>query len=161
MMRKVAIDSIRNDPAFEAGDYKTDLRGLRTALSILAWMSSSPLRWQAEAPDRESADRFIDERIESGMREHDANDLAYAFDASRDYDPRPRLGDIIAPLTAVNFVDDQVNPPELGILEDEIKKVEKGIAVVMPITEKTVGHGTHTIAEVWEPHLGELLERSK
>ena len=105
MMRKLAIDSIRNDPEFANGNYKVQPRGLRAALSIFAWMTSAPLRWQKEAPDRESADDFIDALIESGMHEKDANDFAYAFDASWDYDPRPRLKNIRATLTAVNFAD--------------------------------------------------------
>ena len=92
---------------------------------------------------------------------NDANDFAYAFDASWDYDPRPKLGEIKAPLTAVNFADDQVNPPELGILEAEIKKVKGGEAVVKPISDLTVGHATHTVAEVWMDDLERLLERSK
>ena len=160
MLRKMAIDSIRTDPQFLDGNYKSQPRGLMGALHVFAWMASSPLQWQKEAPDREKADAFIDDMLQTGMREKDANDVAYAFDASWDYDPRPGLKDIKTPLTAVNFADDQVNPPELRILEEETKKVDKGVAVVMPITEKTVGHGTHTIAEVWREYLDDLLKRS-
>jgi len=160
MMRKMAIDSIREDPEFHDGNYKVQPRGLRAALGVLAWMSSAPLRWQADAPDQESADAFIDAWIGKGMREKDANDFAYAFEASLDYDPRPDLEKIKASLTAVNFADDQVNPPELRILEDETKRVPGGIAVLMPITEHTVGHATHSKAAVWKQYLAELLERS-
>ena len=161
MMRKVAIDNIRTDPEFMNGNYKTQPRGLRAALQIFAWMSSAPLRWQMACPDRETADDFIDSLLEVGMHQQDANDFAYAFDASWDYDPRPGLKDIKAPLTAVNFGDDQVNPPELRILEHEIEKVEKGVAIVVPISEKTTGHGTHTVADVWKEYLTELLQRSR
>lgn len=161
MVRKHAIESIREDPEFHGGNYTKQPRGFKTALHVLAFMSSAPLQWQKAAPDRKSADEFIDNWIESAAKERDANDVAYAFDASYDYDPRPGLHKISAPLTAVNFADDQVNPPELGILEEEIKKVRGGKAVVMPITDKTVGHGTHTVAEVWRDHLAELLERSR
>lgn len=161
MMRKVAIDGIRHDPDFKNGNYTSQPRGLRAALSILCWMSSCPLKWQEACPDRESADDFVDNYIDMGMRTSDANDFAYAFDASWDYDPRPKLKDIKVPLTAVNSADDQVNPPELGILEKEIQNVENGKAIVVPISDKTVGHGTHTIAEVWEPYLARLLERSR
>lgn len=160
MQRKLAISYIRDDPEFKNGNYRTQPRGLRAALGIFAWMSSCPLRWQMVCPDRESADDFIEALIENGMHEQDANDFAYAFDASWDYDPRAGLEHIKAPLTAVNSADDQVNPPELKILETEMKKVDKGKAVVLPISEKTVGHGTHTIAEVWKDHLVELLQRS-
>lgn len=160
MIRKHAIESIREDPEFNDGNYIKQPRGFKTALHVLAWMSSAPHQWQKAAPDRESADEFIDNWIEIAAMERDANDMAYAFDASYDYDPRPGLKHIRAPLTAVNFACDQVNPPELRTLEEEIEKVEGGKAVVMPITEKTVGHGTHTVAEVWKEHLAELLARS-
>ncbi|KAK3715868.1 hypothetical protein LTR37_006851 [Vermiconidia calcicola] len=161
MMRKMAIDSIRDDPEFMDGNYRIQPRGLRAALHVLAWMSSSPLRWQNQAPDRESADKFIDAWMEAGMRQQDANDFAYAFDASRDYDPRPGLKNISATLIAVNFEDDQVNLPELQILETEIKKVKQGKAVVVPISAGSAGHGTHTVAVVWKEYLADLLEMSK
>lgn len=161
MMRKMAMDSIRTDPEYVAGDYQSQPRGLKGALQILAWMSSCPLRWQNDAPDRDSADKFIDDFIDTGMREKDANDVLYAFDASRDYDPRPKLKSIEAHLTAINTADDQVNPPELRILEDEIENVQKGVAIVVPISNTTIGHGTHTVAEVWKGYLADLLERSK
>ena len=161
MMRKVAIDGIRQDPEFKNGNYSSQPRGLRTALSIMAWMSSCPLKWQAACPDRESADDFIDSYMEMGMHTSDANDFAYAFDASWDYDLKPKLKNIKAALTAVNSADDQVNPPELRILEEEIKNVKNGEAIVLPISDKTIGHGTHTVAEVWETHLAKLLERSR
>ncbi|KAK3705467.1 hypothetical protein LTR37_013284 [Vermiconidia calcicola] len=161
MMRKMAIDSIRDDPQFDNGNYETQPRGLRAALHILAWMSSSPLQWQNQAPDRESADKFIDAWMDAGMRQQDANDFAFAFDASRDYDPRPGLKDISAPLIAVDFEDDQANLPELQILETEIKKVKQGKAVVVPISAGSAGHGTHTVAAVWKDYLAELLETSK
>ncbi|KAK4901650.1 hypothetical protein LTR27_001422 [Elasticomyces elasticus] len=160
MMRKMAIDSIRQDPEFREGNYEVNPRGLKAALHVLAWMSSAPLRWQADCPDQESADAFIDAWMDKGMREKDANDFAYAFDASRDYDPRPGLKDVKAALTAVNFADDQVNPPELNILEEETKKVPRGVAIMMPIDEQTIGHGTHSVAANWKHHLAELLERS-
>jgi homoserine O-acetyltransferase len=91
----------------------------------------------------------------------DANDFLYAFEASRDYDPSPGLEKIEAALTAVNSADDEVNPPELGILEREIKRVKRGKAVLLPIGTQTRGHGTHTNAAAWKEHLAELLERSR
>lgn len=123
-------------------------------------MISSPLVWQKAAPDRESADEFIDNLMEKRLQETDANDFAYAFDASWDYDPAPRLKDVKAPLLAVNSADDQVNPPELRILETEVAKIPNGRAVVLPITEHTIGHGTHTVAKCWNEYLAELLDRS-
>ncbi|KAK5172059.1 uncharacterized protein LTR77_003696 [Saxophila tyrrhenica] len=126
MIRKHAIDSIRTDPGFADGNYEVQPRGFDAALHVLAWMSSAPHQWQKAASDRESADEFIDNWIEVAAMDRDANDMAYAFDASYDYDPRPGLRDIKAPLTAVNFACDQVNPPELRILEEEIKNVKNG-----------------------------------
>lgn len=105
MWRKHAIESIRNDPDFAGGDYGMQPRGLRPALHVMAWMTSSPLQWQKAAPDRESADQFHENTIEKRMAETDANDFAYAFDASWDYDPSPLLKSIQAPLTAVNSAD--------------------------------------------------------
>jgi homoserine O-acetyltransferase len=89
---------------------------------------------------------------------YDANDMLYAFAASRDYDPAPNLEGIKARLIAVNSADDQVNPPELGILEKEIKRVKRGEYVLIPISERTRGHGTHSIPELWKEHLARLLE---
>ncbi|MGH9938561.1 MAG: alpha/beta fold hydrolase, partial [Blastocatellia bacterium] len=91
----------------------------------------------------------------------DANDMLYAFDASRDYDPAPKLESIKAPLIAINSADDQVNPPELGILEREIKRVKRGRYVLITISDKTRGHGTHSLPELWKQYLAELLEESK
>ena len=91
----------------------------------------------------------------------DANDLIYQFDSSRFYDPSPHLEEIAAPLLAINSADDQVNPPELGILEREIKRVPNGRAVVLPITDETRGHGTHSHPEIWGAYLDELLAESE
>ncbi|HET7778550.1 MAG TPA: hypothetical protein VFL07_08360, partial [Rudaea sp.] len=160
MMRKMFMDSIRNDPEWNGGEYTKQPRGLVDALHILLIMGSSPLQWQREAHDRDSADRFVDEHVASYMRQDDANDLLYQFDASRDYNPQPKLGTIKAPLLALNSADDQINPPELSILEREIKNVPHGRAVVIPISDATHGHGTHTWAAVWKDELVRLLEES-
>ena len=95
------------------------------------------------------------------MERRDANDMLYQFDASRDYDPAPKLESIKARLVAINSADDQVNPPELGIVEREIKRVKKGRFVLLPITDQTRGHGTHSLPEIWKQHLAALLEESK
>lgn len=161
MLRKMAMDSIRNDPEWNNGEYTKQPRGLVDALHILLIMGSSPLQWQKEAPDRDSADRFVDEHIARYMQQDDANDFLYQFDASRDYNPQPKLGTIEAPLLAVNSADDQINPPELGILEREIRNVPHGRAIVIPISDATHGHGTHTWAAVWKDQLVKLLRESE
>ncbi|HZN38933.1 MAG TPA: alpha/beta fold hydrolase [Planctomycetota bacterium] len=158
MLRKMAIDSIRGDPAWEGGEYRDQpVQGLTGAISVLLWMGSSPLLWQKEAPTRELAEAKLEQMVASYRQRLDANDVLYAFDASRTYDPSPHLAKIRARVVAINFADDQVNPPELGLLEREIKKVANGRAVVLPISERTRGHGSHTIAALWSEHLKELL----
>ncbi|CZR69066.1 uncharacterized protein PAC_18967 [Phialocephala subalpina] len=145
-----------------SGEYGTKQpRGLATALYVLTFMSSIPLQWQKEAPDRESADAFLDKRMATGLSGSDANDLLYQVDASYDYNPQAKLGQTKAPLMAVNSADDQVNPPELGILESEVKHVPHGRAVVLPISDTTKGHGTHSWAVEWKNYLENLLQESE
>jgi homoserine O-acetyltransferase/O-succinyltransferase len=160
MLRKMILDAIRTDPEWNNGEYAHQPRGLITALDILLIMGSSPLQWQKEAPDRDSADRFLDSRLTTLLKDVDANDFLYQVDSSRDYNPQPGLGRITAPLLAVNSADDQINPPELGILEREIRNVVHGRAVVIPISDATHGHGTHTWAAVWKDRLTALLQES-
>jgi homoserine O-acetyltransferase len=161
MMRRMVIDSIRNDPEWKGGGYAAEPRGLASAVYTLLFMVSSPLQWQKAAPTREAADRFFDEQVKTRLSSADANDMLYQFEASSDYDPAPELEKIQAPLTAVNSADDQVNPPELGILEREIRRVKRGAYVLIPTSDETRGHGTHTRAAVWKQHLAHLLERSR
>ncbi|CAL5865913.1 uncharacterized protein PFLUO_LOCUS119 [Penicillium psychrofluorescens] len=161
MTRKAIIDAITEDPKYDGGDYESQpVHGLKAALYSLTWMKSIPLQWQEECPDRESADTFLQNQISTALRDADANDMLYYVSASADYDPRPLLGEIKAPLLAINSADDQVNPPELGILEEGIKKVAKGRSIVLPISNKTRGHGTHTYAALWKDELVKLLEES-
>jgi homoserine O-acetyltransferase len=161
MMRKMYMDSIRNDPEWNNGEYAKQPRGLADAIHILLIMGSSPLQWQKEAPDRDSADKFLDDRVARLMQEDDANDCLYQIDSSRDYNPQPKLATIKAPLVAINSADDQINPPELGILEREIKNVPRGRALVIPISDATHGHSTHTWAAVWKDELVRLLKESE
>ncbi len=155
--RRVLIDAIRQDPEWKNGDYTAQPRGLRTAAEMLWLMSSNPILRQRTAPTLAEADRAIDDYVASYVKTGDANDLLYAIEASRDYDPGPGLEKISAPLFAVNSADDLINPPELGILEREIARVRHGRAIVLPLSEKTAGHGTHTLAAVWRSYLEELL----
>ena len=161
MWRKMISESIRTDPEWKEGEYKTQPRGLRFAAELLAFMSSSATLRQQEAPTLEKADKLLDKLASDTLKTADANDILYAVESSRDYDPGPGLEKIRAPLVAVNFADDLINPPELGILEREIKHVKRGKAVVMPQSDKTRGHGTHTLAAVWKQYLAELLKESE
>ena len=160
-MRRMVIDSIKNDPDWNNGEYKSQPRGLTAAIYTLLFMTSSPLQWQKQAPTRDAADRFFDNMVNGRLRATDANDMLYAFDASRDYDPAPKLEMIRAPLLAINSADDQVNPPELGILEREIKRVKRGGYVLIPISDQTRGHGTHSLPAIWQQHLAQLLQESE
>ncbi len=119
------------------------------------------MQWQKEAPTRDQAEAFLEARIRRYAANMDANDLIYQFDSSRDYDPSPHLEKIVAPLLAINSADDQVNPPELGIFERETQRVARGRAVLLPITDRTRGHGTHSLPAIWGPYLNELLAESE
>src|SRR5438552_14134792 len=124
-------------------------------------MSSNPVLHQKESPTLAKTDETFDKFVADYLKTGDANDMLYALEASRDYDPGPALEKIRAPLLAVNFADDLINPPELGILEREIKRVTKGRAVVLPFSDKTRGHGSHTIATLWKSELERLLKQSE
>ncbi|MGB5817050.1 MAG: alpha/beta fold hydrolase [Thermoanaerobaculia bacterium] len=160
MMRKMIIDSIMLDPAWNGGEYDEPPYGLTAAAHMLVMMVSSPLYWQQVAPTREEAEAYLAARLERYVGGLEANDMIYQFDSSRDYNPSPHLERIEAPLLAINSADDQVNPPELGILEREIQRVPHGRAIVLPITEETRGHGTHSLPVIWGAYLEELLEPS-
>ena len=159
--RRMIIDAIRNDPAWAGGEYKTQPQSLRTAAEMLWLMSSNPVLRQKEAPTLRDADDKIDRFVADYMKTGDANDVLYAVEASRDYDPGPNLEKIRAPLLAINSADDVINPPELGILEREIKRVPHGRAIVIPLTDKTRGHGSHTVAALWKDKLATLLKESE
>ena len=160
VIRRMIMDSIRKDPEWNQGDYKTQPRGLATAIYGLMLMTATPLQWQKQYPTRDAADKYFDDQVRSRLASTDANDMLYQFDSSREYDPAPHLEMIKAPLLAINSADDQVNPPELGILEREIKRVKRGRAIVLPITDQTRGHGTHSLPAIWKNHLAELLAES-
>jgi homoserine O-acetyltransferase len=162
MIRRMVLDAIRQDPDWRGGDYREQpQRGLRSAIYTLLFMVSVPLQWQQQAPTPEDADAMFDRLVAEYAAKLDANDMLYQFDASRDYDPSPGLEQIEAPLLAVNSADDQVNPPELGILEDAIRRVRRGRHVVIPISAETCGHRTHSAAALWQAHLEELLKRTR
>ncbi|GAB3038780.1 alpha/beta fold hydrolase [Bowmanella dokdonensis] len=157
VLRKMIIDAVKNDPQWQQGSYTTQPPGLREAMYPLIMMVSSPLQYQLQAPTREQAETMLDSLVERYAGAMDANDLIWAFDASRFYNPKPHLEQIKAPVLAINSADDQVNPPELGILEQETKRVKQGTAVTLPITQLTRGHGTHSIPSIWGPYLARLL----
>ena len=159
--RRTVIDAIRDDRAWNGGEYKTQPPSLRTAAEMLWFMSSNPVLRQKEAPTLAKTDELLDKFVQQILKTDDANDVLYAVEASHDYDPGPNLEKIRAPLLAINSADDLINPPELGILEREIKRVPRGRAVVIPLSDKTRGHGSHTIAALWKDHLVGLLKETE
>jgi homoserine O-acetyltransferase len=160
--RKMIIDAIRQDPEWMNGEYKIEPRAALTQVSnILFLAGSAPLHWQSDYPTRIAADAYLEHSTLKELAGLDANDLLYAVNASRNYDPSLRLESIQAPLLHINSADDFINPPELGIAEREIKRVPHGRFILIPASAATHGHGTHTWAAVWEPYLKELLRESQ
>ncbi len=157
MIRTMLMDDIRDDPAWKHGEYTTQPLGLRSALGMLFILTSSPKTQQAQAPTRDAADKFIRNYLDSRMKTMDANDVLYAFDASRDYDPSPKLESIQARVLAINSEDDAVNPPEIGLMEKLMPRVKHVRYVLLPNTPQTHGHGTHTLAAVWQSYLAEFM----
>ncbi|HTS64119.1 MAG TPA: alpha/beta fold hydrolase [Candidatus Acidoferrales bacterium] len=162
MLRKMIVDSIRRDPNWNNGEYKGPLSNMVAAQFALFIMTSSPLQLLKQAPTREQADALFERRFYGAPdRPTDPNDMLYYFDSSRDYNPQPGLEKIQAPLYAINSADDQVNPPELGILEREIKRVKHGRYILIPTSDETRGHGTHSLPAIWGNYLAELLKESE
>jgi homoserine O-acetyltransferase/O-succinyltransferase len=160
--RRIIIDAIRNDPSWNGGEYPAAAGqppSLRTAAEMLWFMSSNPVLRQKEAPTLAQTDEVLDKFVQQIVKADDVNDVLYALEASHDYDPGPNLEKIRAPLLAINSADDLINPPELGILEREIKRVPHGRAIVIPLSDKTRGHGSHTIAALWKDELLKLLSQ--
>ena len=162
MMRYMSIQAIKQDPAWMDGEYKSEpVEGLRTANEMTLIMGSSPLQMQKLAPTRQAAEQYVDRSLARTMAMTDANDTIYQLDASRNYDPSPHLDRITAPVMWINSADDYINPPELGIAEKMVGHIPHAHFVLIPISDATRGHGTHTAAAVWENYLIELMKESE
>jgi len=161
VMRKMIIDDIRNDPEWRGGEYASQPRGLAAAIQILLLMGSSPLQWHKTAPTRDSADNFLAEQMSRRLAAADANDMLYQFDASREYDPAPELDKVSAPVLAINSADDLINPPELGLMERLMPHVRRGRYLLLPTTDQTRGHGTHSLPILWQKYLQKFLGELK
>src|SRR4051812_39769912 len=147
MWRKAAHDAITKDPEYDNGDYAHPVHGLATAEQILALVGSNPHERQVKYPTGDAAMKFMDETATNALEHVDGNDLAYALDSSLGYNPEPGLAQIKAPVLAINFADDLINPTDIGIFEPSVRKVPKGRAILVPESNKTHGHGTHTYAD--------------
>ena len=160
--RKLSIDAIKADPAWAGGEYTAQpVMGLRTAATLNVIAGSAPVAMQAELPTRAAAEKWLDGRIESRVKDGDANDIIYALDASRTYDPSAKLATITVPVAWLNSGDDFINPPGLGIAEAAVKRMPNATFRLIPESAETHGHGTHTWAKFWEKDLRDLLARSE
>jgi homoserine O-acetyltransferase len=156
------VDAIHNDPAWKGGEYTEEPQAsLRTAADLLILAGSAPPRMQHDMAAPDSVDRYLDNSLRTRLAALDANDLIWQIEASRNYDPSPDLAKIRVPLVHVNFGDDFINPPDLGIAEREIQNVHGGRFVLVPGTAETHGHGTHTWAAFWQGELGKLLRATE
>lgn len=162
MMRYMAIEAIRQDPAWLNGEYKAEpVAGLRTANEMLLIMGSSPLQMQKNAPTRAAAEAFVDQYLTRTVAATDANNLIFYLNASRNYDPSLHLDRIQVPVLYLNSADDFINPPELGIAEAMAKRMPHAKFVLIPTSDQTRGHGTHTAAALWKDDLVQLLHDSE
>ena len=160
--RQLLIDGIEKDPAWNGGNYtKEPEQGLKTAASILVIAGGAPLYLQKTYPTREKAKAFVEPTVDKGMESLDANDMIYQFDSSRNYNPWPNLEKITAPLTWVNSADDFINPRNLDVPRQALTRMKNARFRLIPESEETHGHGTHTWAAFWKKDLIELLARSE
>ena len=144
------------------GEYKTEpIQGLRNANELSFVMGSSPLQLQKQAPTRDAAEQYVDAYLKRVLASTDANDMIFYWNASRNYDPSPNLEKIAVPVLWINSADDTINPPELGIAEREVKKMPKARFILLPITDHTRGHGTHTAAAVWKDYLAVFMRATE
>jgi homoserine O-acetyltransferase len=157
MMRRLIVDSIRNDPAWNSGNYSVQPRAARVA-SVFYGIATAggTLAYQKMAPTREAADKLLDERL-AAPSTADANDVLYQWDSSRDYDPSPSVERIKAAVLAINSADDERNPPETGIMERELKRIKNARLILIPASEDTRGHLTTIFAKFWKQQLQEFL----
>ena len=161
MWRKMVIDAIRNDPEWKNGEYTTEPSGaMQIAADLQLIAGSAAHQMQKSYPTRDAADKYLEDYRNRYKETFDANDFLYAISASRNYDPSPQLEKITARVMWVNSADDFINPPELGIAEREIKRVSNGRFVLLPASDQTHGHGTHSYPVVWGEYLKELLGES-
>ena len=158
MLRRLIIDSIRNDPEWMNGSYSTPPRSARFASVFYGLATNGGNQaLQRAAPTRQKADELLDQRLNASFSA-DANDVLYQWESSRDYNPSPGLERIHAVLLAINSADDERNPPELGVLDREIKRVKNGHALLIPANDQTAGHGTVFQAKLWKKEVGDLLQ---
>lgn len=162
MMRYMAIQAIKQDPAWMGGEYKTEpVQGLRTANEMLLIMGSSPLQMQKNYPTRSAAEKYVDDYLARTMAHTDANNMIYYINASRNYNPAPKLEMIQVPVLWINSADDYINPSELGIAERMVKQMPRAKFILIPVSDATRGHGTHTVAAIWKDYLAQFMRETE
>jgi homoserine O-acetyltransferase/O-succinyltransferase len=159
--RKALVDAIVTDPEWNGGNYTAPPRGMSSAIGFLLMATSVPLQWQRQFPTAEAADKYLASQIAARIKTTDANDMIYYFRASEDYNPEPHLEQIVRPLLAINSADDFVNPPELPMMQALIKRVKQGRFVLIPTSDQTRGHGTHSLPQIWGDELEKFLSALK
>jgi homoserine O-acetyltransferase len=157
MLRRMLIESIRQDPAYAGGNYTAQPPSLRTA-NVLYGLATNggTLALQARAPTHALADKVVDDAL-AASPPTDANDYIYQWNASADYDPRPMLGRIEAQVLAINSADDERNPQETGVTEHALQQVKSAHLLLIPASAETRGHGTTSFAKFWAPQLADFL----
>lgn len=161
MERRAITDAIRNDPEWRGGEYVRQPPGLTTALQIAFMTGSGARELYLSAPTAAAADQLLDDTVRNSLATTDANDFLYAWESSRSYDPGPALTRIRAAVTAINSADDERYPPELGIMEREIRRVPGSRYVLIPTSDSSRGHRTFYRVELWKQFLLELLAASE
>jgi homoserine O-acetyltransferase/O-succinyltransferase len=159
--RRMISDSIRNDPEWNGGDYREQPQSLRLAAQMVFFMSSNPVLRQQAMPTLAKSDEVLERFVAAYAEQEDANDMLYAVQSSDDYDPGPALEKIRGAVVAINSEDDLIDPPELRILEREIKRVPRGRMVMIPYSRDSRGHGSHTFAKLWKHELAALLAETE
>ena len=157
MIRTAIMDALRGDPGYKDGEYTAPLLGMKAAQGFLYMMSSAPMVQHRQAPTRQKADSIIRAYAERGTQTTDPNNMIWYFDASRDYDPSQHLDRIKSPILHINSADDFVNPPELGNVEPYTSRLKNAKFVLIPVSEQTRGHGTHSIPAVWGNYFREFV----
>jgi homoserine O-acetyltransferase len=162
MWRYMAMQMIRDDPAWQNGDYTTEpVEGLRGANDLILIAGSAPLLMQKRFPTRALAEDYVNRTLDSMIAHTDANNFLYYVNASRNYNPESKLGAITAPVLWINSADDFINPPELGIAQKLVTRMPHAKFILIPISEETHGHGTHTQAAIWKDYLVSFLAETE
>ena len=160
--RYMAMQSIRDDPAWDDGNYTHEpTEGLRGAADLLVIAGSAPQQMQKNFPTRLQAEDYVTRTVNAIVADTDANNFLYYVNASRDYNPEPKLSSITAPVLWINSADDFINPPELDIAPKLAARMPHARFILVPASMETYGHGTHTHAAVWEKELVQLLRESE